>query len=296
MGGRVKVAPMTKPKNTNKTVSRKSKNSGKAFERELKQKAAAREKAYRASQKQFERELRALEKTGIYVPKEKKLTKYRKARVRKAYAEFADQLNPANFVFVKAPAKKKRVVLKKTATMPDVFKNTKTGFFVAKDGFKKAELKKSARTGDYYVKRSGKVETGTKASKTTSSVIPIVSVDEMDLFRDKIENAKKTLGPLKKGETYEFVIHDVEGKHRSRMIYQDLDIMFDQFKGASSARAMSDPQLKPLFLAAMRHLEIRKVKYEYAVKVRKQETAARIKAKEKRRAASRKVNRKGRNL
>lgn len=290
---------MTKPKNIEKPLKGKSGNSQKAssrnFEAELKKQAAARERAYKADQRAFERDLKALEKTGIYVPKERKLTKYRKARVRKAYAEFAEQLNPANFLFIKAPKKKRRKILKQTATMPDVFKNTKQGFFVAKAGYQKAELKESKRTGDLYVKRTGKVESGAKVSKTTSSVIPIVSVDELDLFRDKIENAKRTLGPLKDGEVYEFVIHDVEGKHRSRAIYQDLDLMFDQFKGASSARALSDPDLKPLFLAAMRHLEIRKVKRETAIKVRQQETRDRIDRKEKRRKLRRKVNRKGRN-
>ena len=292
MGEGVKVAPMSKTKTSAKTLKGKS---AKSFEAELKAKERARNAAFKADQKKFLSELKALEKTGIYLPKEKKLTKYRKKRVAKAYAEFADQLNPANFLFVKAPKKKTRKVLKQTATLPDVFKNTKTGFFVAKDGYQKAEVKQSARTGDFYVKRTGKVETGERTRKKTGSVIPIVSVDEMDLFREKVENAKKTLGPLRAGETYEFVIHDVEGKHRSRAIYQDLDLMFDQFKGSSSAKALSDPDLMPHFLAAMRHLEIRKVKYETAVKVRKTETAQRQTKNATKKRIRRRVNAKGRN-
>ena len=255
---------MTKSKNNPKSSSRKAKSAdvqnSRAFERDLKAAQKAREKQFKADQKQFLKDLKPLEKFGIYTPKDTRLTKYRAKRVRKAYAEFADQLNPANFLFVKPPTKKRRQTLKKTATLPDVFKNTKEGFFVPREGYKKATVKQSTKTGDLYVKRTGKVETGKTARRETSSVIPIVSIDELDLFRNKVENAKQELGPLKEGEVYYFIVHDVEGKSRSRNVYSDLDLLMDQFKGASSAKALGDPALKPHFLNAMRHLEIRKSK------------------------------------
>lgn len=227
---------------------------GKSFDAELK-------RLERQRNKEFAALLKPLQKFGIYNPKETKLTKYRAARVRKAYKEFADMLDPTKFLFAQAPKKKARTLKKKAKAFPDVYKPTNRGIFVAREGFKTAKVQVD-KSGEASIIRAGKSETGERVRRRTKSITPLATLDDMDRQRDKIRKAAEKLGPLKPGEGYVYIIKDNGGENYGRNIYGSLDLLLAKLDGYDKGRAREAGKRGLAWLTLMRHLEIQKWSYD----------------------------------
>jgi hypothetical protein len=244
--------------------------------------------ARKAENAKFRKELATLKRVGVYSPKSTKRTKYRERRIREGYREFADQLNPLEYLFV--PVKKqRRKILAKTAQFPDVFKNTKKGLFVAREGYAGASLK-TDKSGEARVERFNKIRTGPsgKSQRFTSS-IPIASFDELDRQRDRLEKVASDLGPLKDGEQLVYIVHDNGSENYGRNRYGDIESMMNKLYSQSGGAAREAGTKRTLqYAGIMRHIEVRKIS-----EVQWRKTVARI---ERKRDAGIKRRRKFRRL
>lgn len=164
-------------------------------------------------------------KTGLYNPKEFKLTKYRRKRTEEILHLYGQVLSPDKYFFLKAN-KKDRARVKARADAMQML-GTKTGIFVHRNGYNKASIKVDRKRGELYIERSGKTKRGPTKGKIYRSVLPLASIDELTFEKDRLRALAKQLGPLKQGEvlTFKVVEDGLEGYHNKT--YSDIELMIN---------------------------------------------------------------------
>lgn len=178
--------------------------------------------------KEYKRKLKLLEKSGIYqplgaddhTPGAELLTKYRKSRINRAYAEYREYIdNPRNpFFFVSADKlnstdKKKFLRDAKSLQM----RTTKTGLFLQKEGQRRARIVKDKKRDEFDIVLTGKVKWGENKGKKISQRIPIAPEGRLEDERQRLEHMAQSFGPLNKNEALSFILYEnnVEvGAHR----------------------------------------------------------------------------------
>lgn len=171
------------------------------------------------------RAMKRASQTGIYKPKELKLTKYRRKRAKEVLQEYGKVLDPKKFFFLKADKKDRARVKARADAMQ--MKGTSTGVFVHRNGYNKASIKVDRKRNELYIQRSGKTKRGPTKGKTYRSVLPLASIDELTFEKDRLRALAKHLGPLKQGEALTFkVIEDgLEGYHNRT--YSDIELLLN---------------------------------------------------------------------
>jgi hypothetical protein len=193
----------------------------KEFARELKAWEKDRAKWQRALDRQYERQLAALERMGIYEPKGKELTPYRKKRIRAAYREYSEYMT-GDFQFVALPGPE---TIKQAKGL--TFKTTKKGAFVPLEGHKKAKV--TRKRGETYIDLTGKVKRGPSGGERRYKVerIPLRSLDIIANEKERLRQEAADLMPLSGKERLAFVltINDHEGF--SKKTYDNIEHLIE---------------------------------------------------------------------
>lgn len=195
--------------------------------------------------------MRALKRTkaiGLYNPKELKLTKYRRMRANNLLKTWGTLLDPKEFFFLKADKVKRKTLFERAESL--LIKHTKTGLLVPRQGHTKAELK-TDKTGEEYIKLSGKTKRGKNKGRTYTNVTPIASLDELDKARDRLRNLAKKLGPLKSNERLTFIVIENGIEGYSERNFSDIDQLLnalDEYQKSIASR-----------INFYRHIQIQKI-------------------------------------
>lgn len=145
------------------------------------------QKAKDAELKAFLNSIRGM---GIYQPKSRKLTPYRRKRTRKAKREYGEKMKHSFFVPV--PKSKRKETLRRAEGLK--IEHTRTGIIVPKEGHTDVKLRRGKK-GELFIERSGKTKMGPKKGRSYRSVTPLADLSELDRERDKIKRAAERLGP-----------------------------------------------------------------------------------------------------
>lgn len=159
------------------------------LERERKQRRRAIDKGVAAR-------MSALKRAGLYNPKDKKLTKYRRARVRNLYAIWRDFLRPDKFFFIPVKGKKKqrRKIIEKAKNLDMVV--TKKGIFHEREFTERAAIKYNRKLKEYQIVTKSKIKSGQNEGKIITKVTPLADIGEVDNLKDRLREHAKSLGPL----------------------------------------------------------------------------------------------------
>lgn len=173
------------------------------------------EKLRRAQKKERDqiltRAMKRASETGVYKPKELKLTKYRRMRATKAIREYGDFLDPRKYFFIKTPKPIKAKAFERAESLE--IKHSRTGLFIAKEGHKKAILKTDRKRKELYIERVGKTKRGPSRGVRYKTITPLASIDELDFERDRLRRLAKAIGPLRPNEriTFRVIENGLEG-------------------------------------------------------------------------------------
>lgn len=151
--------------------------------------------------------IKAAKKTGLYSPKDMKLTPYRRMRARQIRDNFGEYINPEKHFFLPANKAARKRILERASQLQ--IQTSRTGIFFPRDNYKVAKLKENKKTGEYGIIRKGKVKKGPNAGKEYTDFTPLPSIDELDYQRTRLRDMAEELGPLQKGEAFAFEIIEV---------------------------------------------------------------------------------------
>jgi hypothetical protein len=183
----------------------------------------------------YKRKLKALQSKGIYIPKDEKLTKYRKTQINKRYRQFQNEIESGQFFFVKAPNKQ---VLKQAKQLS--METTRTGIFIEKQGAKRATIRKNRQhKGEYEIRLSGKVKRGERRGKSYETIIPISPLDVLDDERNRLRKMAQKFGKLSKKERLAFRIVETGNEGYSRSVFQNIETLIkylDKYRKSDSER------------------------------------------------------------
>lgn len=177
--------------------------------------------------------LKRLKATGLYAPKSDELTTYRKRKVSQLSKQYAEQLDPSKFMFVKLPTgkqisgtKERKAVhrLKDKAESLN-YTTSRTGLFVEKKSYSRASLKFDPKHNTFAIKRTGKVKRGRNRGTVYSSIEPLVTIDTLTSSKNRIRREAEKLGPLNKGERLAFKVTQEGNEGYSHKIMNDVDAL-----------------------------------------------------------------------
>lgn len=206
-----KTTPRSKAAQAKKRVSAQTAQKYRARQAYFKQRRKAERRLQDAELKRI---LKAVRGKGIYDPKSTTLTKYRRTKARKVKREYGELLDAKQFFFVPVPKQHRKDVRARAPGLE--LKATKTGLFVAKQGYTRAKLVIGKKTGTPTVKRTGKRKRGPSRTKTYSHALPILPADEVERQLDRIRDAAQELMPLRGNEQIVFIVNEKDHTGYSR--------------------------------------------------------------------------------
>lgn len=190
-------------------------------EKQRKKLLKARDRELARVEKQYRKKLRALEQTGLYSPKSRKLTKSRKAAIARRYHKFEEFLTGDAYIYVPIPtrSKKKRAAAIKLAKKNQLATSPK-GVFIAKTrNTISAKAVYSKRTKTYRVKIR-KRKKGATGSKTVTEIIPMEPMGTLEKELDRITGDAEMLD-VQRGETLAFKVEMGGGEGYGHQIFSD---------------------------------------------------------------------------
>lgn len=171
-------------------------------------------------QREYKRKLAELEKTGLYLPKGKELTRYRKTQINKRYRQYSGILESDDYFFIKPKGKAKKPVLKQAKELN--MQTTQTGIFMEKLGAKRATVRKSKRKGEYEIRLTGKVKRGKRRGKKYETLIPLAPLDSIVDEKFRLRSMANSFGELKKNERLAFKIVEGGQENFSKSVFQNI--------------------------------------------------------------------------
>lgn len=213
---------MTKSKRTPQSNQVKKSNAAqKARDKKRAQKDKAREKEY-------QKRLKALERVGGYVPKDKSITKYRKSRINKAWKWYSPFLDKQSFFFIPA-GKRGKQVLERAGNLG--MPTSPKGIFVSRPkGGVKATLKNEGGETQIKIKSYAEDANGWRVRVER---IPLVGVDALDKQIKRWRKEADKIGPIDvdKGERIAFKVTEKDHEGFSRRIFHSIDDMIRYMEG-----------------------------------------------------------------
>jgi hypothetical protein len=178
----------------NKAASSLYKQGNKSAASNIKDIEKGRREAKKTRDKELRSTLHKVAKVGLYVPKEFKLTKYRRSRLSKLEKSGKlELLNSEKFFFVPIPKAKRRKTLANSEQLK--IDTSKTGVFIPRDKHTRARLVTDSK-GELIIIRSGKTRRGTTKGRTYKTITPLVSLDELGNERERLREQARKLGPI----------------------------------------------------------------------------------------------------
>lgn len=174
-----------------------------------KERAARIKEAQKARDAQTRDEMRNLRQTGLYAPTSNKLTKSRRARVKKLTGTFSELLSADTFFFIPLKGNlKDRKKVSRTAKQRNLTA-TLRGIFLPKGEYTSAKVRKSRKVkGETIIELDGWEKRGEKKRKRKKAIIPLTPLDKLTLRERKLERMAGDLGPLGPNDRYAFEVID----------------------------------------------------------------------------------------
>lgn len=195
--------------------------------KELQKKEAAKRKAERERIKRYKSRLGQLLSFGIYIPKDSELTAYRKRQINKKFAEFERYLDPTKYFFVKFGDNR---TARKRADQMNMITTRKGVFVQKKGGQKKAHIRYDRKLKADVIEVIGYTKKGKRKGRKYREVLPLASIDQLMIEKDRLRKAFELETPLSKGEAVAVGIHDKFSGDEPTWSYQlftTFDLMWD---------------------------------------------------------------------
>jgi hypothetical protein len=236
------------------------------------------------AEKEYRSKLKQLVKTGLYIPKQEKLTPHTKKQINKIYAANKSNLDTSKTLFIKIPKSEKFRsvgILRKAKGLK--LDTSSTGIFIPKNGQRRGTVIYNYKTREAEIKLTGKVKWGKNVGKRIETRLPLVSIDKIGQLENNFLNHAAHFGKLGKDERIYFrVIEDGRGHGVSKESFTKPEQLINYLRH----RYDKSPIDRVLFY---RHIVIEKATYQSHNKIRKD---LRERAQGNKR---RKVNKTGRN-
>ncbi len=212
-----------------------------------------RQKDDKRKERAYLKDLRQLEKTGLYNPKSHELTRYRRQRIARTVRENKELLSD-RFFFIPVTKKQKAKGIERASALHMI--TSKRGIFIEKQGYEKAVLRRSSFSpkGELEIRLLGKYKQGENKGKIHEERIPLAPLDALIVEKERLRKAVDAFGPLGPNESLAFIIDNTDEGGSigySYNVYDDIELLIDALE---KRYARSDAARIDMF----RHIRIRK--------------------------------------
>jgi len=184
----------------------------------------------RAREKQYRKELDALIKSGLYSPKEKKLTAWRKREINRLAPQIRKFVNDPDYTFAAVPTRNKETREKIITRAKQLnFDTVPKGIWVKKEGQRTARISKN-RQGEFQITLSGKIKRGERAGKRITEKLPLADDVAVEHEEERLRKMAKAFGKLKKGERIAFGVRENGVEGWSHMTFQNVDMLINRLR------------------------------------------------------------------
>lgn len=253
-------------KNNQKQSASQAKNSA-ASAKQLQRAAQAYRKQIEVERKALRRskdkELKAVLKNiagmGIYEPKSPVLTPYRRRRLREVKREYGKFLS-GDYFMLPIPKEDRKAVIARAEELK--FDHTKFGLIVPRKKHTHARIRKGKNKKgkpEYTIIKTGKTKWGPNRGRIYTDALPLATVDDIEIEKDRIRREAKRLGPLNDDQFFIFIVEEDNTLGVSRLSFKDIEDLLQFLDEGGSASYQINPMTQT---QVMRHIHIEKVTTE----------------------------------
>lgn len=249
-----------------KDIASNAKSSQKLIEQRRRSIESSRKALQRSEDKKLKETLKTIRGMGIYEPKSADLTPYRRGRLRKVQREYKEILEPGKFFLIPLKSRPDRkTIISRSETIG--IQTTRFGLIVPTNKHKRVRLKTN-KHGEVFIDRSGKTKQGPNRGRVYHDTIPIASLDELELQKDRLRRAAKRMGKLKDNERLYFVVKEHGFTGKSNRSFPNIEELFryldtyDQDQKSPDGRVYKKGKSKAAMINLYRHVHLIKMTSE----------------------------------